>query len=69
MKPHGKDIRTAQKGVELQHRHFAFIAATIAAMPRNARESVAETFADACARTNANFNRSRFIAACQVTAE
>ena len=67
-----KDIRTAQYGVPLQHRHFAFIAATIAAMPDHAatlkaqKASVASTFADACRGTNPHFDRSRFLAACKL---
>lgn len=74
-KPHGKDISTAARGVSLEHRHFAFIAATIAAMPDHApslraqKASVAASFADACAGTNAKFSRSRFIAACQLRDE
>lgn len=67
-----KDIRTAENGVHLEHRHFAFIAATIASMPDHApslraqKASCAASFADACARTNPKFSRSRFIAACQL---
>ena len=61
-----KDVRTAKKGVELQHRHFAFIAATIASMHGcNAyRMTIAEDFAKACAATNPRFDRNRFLAAC-----
>lgn len=72
MNIHRKDITTAEKGVDLQHRHFAFIAATIAAMPRHApslraqKASVAEAFATACQATNPRFNRERFIAACRL---
>jgi hypothetical protein len=65
-----KDINTAQRGVTLEHRHFAFIAATIAGMPdhspslRALKRSAALTFADACAGTNSRFDRERFMAAC-----
>ena len=70
-----KDVRSAEKaggswpGV-LQHRHFAFIAATIKAMPdhaatlRTQKRSVALAFADACGRTNPRFDRRRFLLAC-----
>lgn len=67
-----KDVRTAACGVDLQHRHFSFIAATIAAMPDHAltlrvsKASVASAFADACASTNPKFDRARFIAACKL---
>lgn len=63
-KPNAKDKRTAANGVTLQHRHFAFIAATIATLPANTREIAAVAFADACKRTNARFKRERFLAAC-----
>ena len=64
-----KDRTTAQ-GAKLEHRHFAFIAATIAAMPNHAaslraqKRSVALAFADACADTNPRFDRARFLLAC-----
>ncbi len=67
-----KDLNTARHGVELQHRHFSFIAGVIAAMPGHAdtlraqKASCATAFADACASTNPNFNRSRFLAACKL---
>lgn len=70
-----KDKRTALKGVEMQHRHFAFIAATIAGMPDHApslraqKASTAAAFASACARTNPKFDRDRFIAACELKAD
>lgn len=57
-------------GAELQHRHFAFIAQTIKAIPDHPqfrsylREHAAKTFADACARTNPRFDRARFLRAC-----
>jgi hypothetical protein len=65
MPAHCKDIRTAQRGVLLQHRHYAFIAATIAAMQGSAvyRAEIAKDFANA---TNPRFDRLRFLAACAV---
>lgn len=59
-----------RKAVELQHKHFAFIASVIATMPdfaptlRAHKSSCANFFADACAQTNTRFNRDRFMAAC-----
>lgn len=53
----------------MQHRHYAVIAAIIAAMPshaatlRTAKRSTALLFADKLA-TNSNFNRARFLRAC-----
>ena len=67
-----KDATTAARGVTLEHRHFSFIAATIAAMPDHApslraqKASTAAAFADACAETNPRFDRARFLAACGV---
>ena len=70
-----KDIRSAKHangawpGV-LQHRHFAFIAGVIKAMPAHAaslraqKRSTALAFADACASTNPRFDRARFLLAC-----
>jgi hypothetical protein len=58
----------------MQRRHFEFIAATLAAMREKATRqtdlsvvTVDETtsaFADALERTNVNFDRDRFLAAC-----
>lgn len=68
-----KDIRTASNGVTLEHRHFAFIAATIDAMPHHSeslrahKSSVANAFADACAQTNPRFDRHHFLMACSVS--
>jgi hypothetical protein len=65
-----KDKNTAQRGVELQHRHFSFIAAVIHDMPDHAetlraqKRSVALAFAYACRATNSRFDRDRFLAAC-----
>lgn len=62
--------QTMPSGANLQHRHFAFIASVIAAMPAHAaslraqKRSVALSFADACAGTNPKFDRSRFLRAC-----
>lgn len=56
----------------LEHRHFAFIASVIEAMPdhaatlRTQKRSCALSFADACARTNPRFDRARFLRACGV---
>ena len=64
-----KDANTGQSTV-LQHRHFAFIAAVIKAMPdhaatlRTQKRSCALAFADACASSNPRFDRHRFMAAC-----
>lgn len=69
MKPESelrKDKRTAGNGVTLQHRHFAFIADTIAALPdADERARMTAHFGDACARTNSRFDRSRFVTACK----
>lgn len=61
-----KDQRTGWYAApQLQHRHFAFIAAVIARMPGNeARLEAATAFAGALARTNPNFDRERFTRAC-----
>lgn len=66
-KPHGKDINTARKGVSLEHRHFAFIAATIADTDDQAfRAAMALRFAKVLPSTNPKFDRDRFIAACKL---
>lgn len=55
---------------QLEHRHFAFIASVIAAMPAHAatlrtqQRSCALAFADACAKSNPKFDRARFMRAC-----
>jgi hypothetical protein len=69
-----KDRRTAKYrgGETMQHRHYAFIAAVIAAMPDHAatlraqKRSCALAFADACGCSNLRFDRARFLAACGV---
>jgi hypothetical protein len=59
-----KDKATAY-GVELQHRHFAFIAATIADIAdANQRYETAYHFAIACRSTNKAFDHDRFMRAC-----
>lgn len=60
-----KDLRTGAN-VDLQHRHFAFIAATIKDLHSIAeidRTWVAEFFANACEKTNPKFDRRRFLLA------
>jgi hypothetical protein len=59
-----KDMNTAKYGVELQHRHFSFIAAVIAEMPKTQRPEIADRFATACAGSNPRFDRRRFMTAC-----
>ena len=52
-------------GVQLQHRHFAFIAAVIARMgDSQARYEAAYHFAIACRSTNPAFDHDRFMRAC-----
>ena len=66
-----KDKRTGKYRQldSMQHRHYAVIAAIIAAMPdhaatlRAAKRSTALLFADKLA-ANPNFNRARFMLAC-----
>lgn len=65
-----KDRTNAHDASVLQHRHFAFIAGVIAAMPTHAatlrtqKRSIALAFADACLGGNARFDRERFLRAC-----
>ena len=66
-----KDVATAARGVTLEHRHFAAIAAIIARMPSDGlnattTRNVAQHFAHYCADTNPRFDRARFLAACGV---
>ena len=57
-----RDLNT--KPVKLQHRHFALIAAIIRDFGYPAeRRRIAEHFANRLARTNSNFDRSRFVSA------
>lgn len=64
--------RTSGKG-ELQHRHFATIAAILAdldgensGVSRGQHRDICEHFADHLAETNPRFDRDRFLAACDV---
>ncbi len=58
---------------DMQHRHFATVAAIIKALPSNAdthmskedAERVAEHFANYLRSTNPRFDRARFLAACR----
>ena len=53
------------KSVELQHRHYCFIAAVIADISdANQRYEMAYHFALACRGTNTNFDHDRFMRAC-----
>jgi hypothetical protein len=65
-----KDISTANRGVELQHRHFSAIAAAL----RNSKpvnpdwlaqwQATVDEFLIVCRASNSKFNRERFLAAC-----
>ena len=55
--------RASGKGVQLQHRHFAFIASVIADLPADIRQQVADAFARMLWRTNDNFDVDRFMLA------
>jgi len=66
--------RTSGLG-EMQHRHFATVAAIIRSMEKvnnqehgfiDVREDVAHHFADNLAGTNPRFDRRRFLIACGV---
>ncbi len=60
-----KDQRSADFGVQLQHRHFAFIADVISHIEHPvAAQQAALAFADACAKSNPRFDRERFLKAC-----
>lgn len=62
----GKDKRNTNSAT-LEHRHFAFIAGTIADLAdMKQRRLIATHFADACATTNPRFDRMRFLIACNV---
>lgn len=51
----------------MQHRHFAYIAQTIAKIHKpEARQLAAHEFAIAMMDTNPNFDRARFLAACNL---
>jgi hypothetical protein len=57
-------------GSAFQHRHYAFVASVIKAMPsfaeslRTQKQSCALAFSEAFSRTNPRFNRIRFLRAC-----
>jgi len=62
-----KDRTSGNGSVRLEHRHFAFIAATIASMPGDIERRIAAIhFAHECAATNPKFDRARFLAACGI---
>ena len=68
-----KDKSTGKfAGVQMQHRHFAFIANVIASLPTHApslraqKSSIASAFAEALVGTNPNFDRARFFTAVGV---
>jgi hypothetical protein len=54
--------------VTMTRSHFQFIADVIAHYPAPTyeRQTLALSFADELKRTNANFNRARFLQACKV---
>jgi hypothetical protein len=69
-------VYTAARGVNLEHRHFAFIAATLRSLKPSERQAFEEPaacdswrdtvqrFASECASSNPRFDRRRFLAAC-----
>ena len=62
-----KDMRTHK--VEMQHRHFATIAAIIKNLDNGIgtghdKTAIAEHFAEELSQTNPKFDKSRFIKAC-----
>ena len=66
-----KDALGATHPATLQHRHFAVIAGILADMDgencgvsRGQHREICEHFADRLAATNPNFDRARFLAAC-----
>lgn len=66
----GRDKTTMNKHVELQHRHFCFIASVLSELPdhadslRTQKQSVINAFVAACRRSNSRFDADRFIEAC-----
>ena len=55
-----------RKPLRLERRHFAFIADVVAQIDDpTTRKIVAELFTKKLASTNAQFNASRFLAACE----
>lgn len=67
---HRKDLRTGVS--DMQHRHFATVAAIIRGMDgedfEGLRPTIARRFADELATTNPRFDRRRFLLACNVPA-
>jgi len=66
---------TANASSDMQHRHFATVAALIKSLPTvhngeqgfiDVRQDVAAHFANGLARTNPRFDRARFLRACGV---
>lgn len=64
-----KDVRTGKS--EMQHRHFATVAAILRMLPLDTQtqEKVARHFADELADCNPRFDRSRFLKAALPTGE
>ena len=61
-----KDKSTGKSAI-MQHRHMAFIANVIAGLPTHAQKSsITLAFAEALAKTNPNFDRSRFFNAAGI---
>lgn len=61
-----KDRTSGNGSTRLEHRHFAWLAATIRDWPvPSERAEMATYFADACTHTNPNFDRRRFLSACE----
>lgn len=56
-----KDLNTGKSAME--HRHFSTIAAILRNM--NASREACEAWADELSPTNLNFDRARFLRACQ----
>lgn len=62
-----KDLRGGY--CEMQHRHFRTIAAIIRQFPDYGRGPIAFRFANELEKTNPNFDRDRFMAACGLNEE
>lgn len=69
---HRKDTRNAP--ATFTHQHFRKVAEIVRTMPTRdcgknqyVRAEIAEYFAESLAATNPNFNRARFLTACQPT--
>lgn len=58
-----KDLGAGDRAPVMQHRHFAFIANTVADLPPEIRKTVANLFEQRLRRTNPNFNSWRFLKA------